>query len=207
MRITSVQPLGKKRFKIQREDGLTLALYQGELFKYHLQEGASLPDEVVAEIIKSILCKRAENRLLNILQKKDYTEKQLTDKLREGYYPEEAIHYALHRMKDFGYVDDERYACTYIRNRIDSKSQKQIRMALQQRGIAADVIARAFLQNEEEGQVVDEVSQIKRILDKRHFCRETADYKEKAKHYAYLVGKGYRGESIRKAMAIAEDEV
>lgn len=202
MIISSVKPLGKKRYRIQREDGLTLALYQGELFKYHLQEGSELPDSTVEEIVKTILCKRAENRLLLVLQKKDYTEKQLIQKLREGYYPQEAIEYAITKMKEFGYVDDNRYAENYIRYRIDHKSQKQITQELVLKGIKKDYVDQAFLAVAEEGYAFDEMALIKKVLDKRHFDAKTADYKERSKQYNYLLGKGFSRENIQKALSL-----
>lgn len=200
MEIVSIKPLGKNRYRVTREDGLTLALYKGEFSDFGIREGANLTDETVDIIVKSILCKRAESRILFALQKKDYTEKQLRDKLHEAYYLEPAIEYAIEKVKSYGYLDDARYARNYIRTHIDCKSHFEIKRVLKQRGISDEVLTEAFLRNEEEGYVSDEVSLIQKYLVKRHYDPATSDYKEKAKQYAYLVGKGFRGEDIKKAL-------
>ncbi len=43
---------------------------------------------------------------------------------------------------------------------------------------------------------------IEKLLQKRHYMRETADIKEQQRTYAFLMRKGFSSEAIRSAMDI-----
>ena len=84
MTVTSVVELDKKRCKIYLDGEFSFVLYKGELRDYNIMAGQEISDANYQEIIDVILPKRCKLRAMNLLQKKDYTEKQLRDKLSEG---------------------------------------------------------------------------------------------------------------------------
>ena len=68
--------------------------------------------------------------ILNLLIKKEYTQKQLTDKLFEGGYPSQCIEAAVMLMKKHHYIDDKRFTESYLRNRVMHKSKKQLKLSI-----------------------------------------------------------------------------
>ena len=74
------------------------------------------------------LSKRAKLRCMHLLERRDYTEKQLRDKLRLGktQYPPEIIDEAIAYVKAYHYVDDARYARQYVECMKVKKSRRQI---------------------------------------------------------------------------------
>ena len=86
MVVTAVIPLTAKKVKVEFDHQFTLVLYKGELNLFHLKEGAQVPDELITEIENKILKKRAVKYAMHLLQKKDYTVKELTDKLLHAGY-------------------------------------------------------------------------------------------------------------------------
>ena len=144
------------------------------------------------------MLKRAKLRCMHLLEKRDYTEKELRQKLENGKteYTEEQVDGAIAYVKSFHYVDDGRYACKYIEAMQSRKSRRQIEQELYQKGVDRELIQEAF---EETGEVPEE-EQIARWMEKRNFHPEEADLKEKQRMYAFLARKGFRAENIQRVM-------
>ena len=144
------------------------------------------------------MLKRAKLRCMHLLEKRDYTEKELRQKLENGKteYTEEQIDGAIAYVKSFHYVDDGRYACKYIEAMQSRKSRRQIEQELYQKGVDRELIQEAF---EETGEVPEE-EQIARWMEKRNFHPEEADLKEKQRMYAFLARKGFLAENIQRVM-------
>lgn len=142
--------------------------------------------------------KRAKLRCMHLLEKRDYTEKELRRKLESGStdYTQEEMDIAIDYVKSFHYVDDGRYACKYIEAMYARKSRRQIEQELYQKGVDRELVQAAF---EEVGEIPEE-EQIARWMEKRHYDPTSADPKEKQKMYAFLARKGFRPENIQRAM-------
>lgn len=194
MRVIGTEKLGKGRYRVRLEGTEELILYRGELRRYGIEEGEELSEADYREIREVLLFKRAQNRLLFLLQRKDYTRAELMRKLREGAYPEDAAERALAVMEEYGYVDDTSYAMRYAECYRERKSSTTIRNELLRKGIAkelADAALEEFAPDEET-----ERAQIRSLLEKRHYDPEAADINGRRKQYAYLMGKGYRSSDI-----------
>lgn len=201
MTVTSIVPLDKRRSKVFLEEDFAFVLYKGELKRYHIEEGEELPEEVYREIMTLIICKRARERAVNILKSSDKTELELRRKLREGFYPEEAIDSAVRKLKDYHYVDDESYAERYVETQGSKKSRRQLSFDLERKGIDRETISRLLEENP-----VDEETQIRAFLRRKHYEPGQMEPKEVARLTAALGRKGFSFASIRKAMAQGFDE-
>ena len=142
--------------------------------------------------------KRAKLRCMHLLEKRDYTEKELRQKLISGKteYTQEEMDAAIDYVKSFHYVDDGRFACRYIEAMSSRKSRRQIEQELYRKGVEKELVQEAF---EEVGEVPEE-EQIARWMEKRHYDPSETDPKEKQKMYAFLARKGFRYENIQRAM-------
>lgn len=193
MLITQISELDKKRMLVRTEDGEAFALYKGEVRRYGLREEEELPEEIYEEIRNEILIKRARKRAMFLLEKMDRTESQLRDKLRQGFYGEEVIEDAVSYVKSYHYIDDNRYAQSYVRCQKERKSRRQIQMDLLQKGIDRETIAQAM---EAEYEPESEKDLILKWIEKRHYSIGNSDIKEKRKMYQFLMRKGFRSEDI-----------
>lgn len=202
MIITSIVPITKSRYSITLEDGREFVLYKGEIRKWKLREGDELSEQVEQDIMKEILPKRAKLRSMNLLKSRDYTKKQLSDKLRQGGYPEEIIMQALSYVESYGYIDDERYARSYIEYHIQDRSRARIEQDLYKKGIDKTLIGRCFDLLQEEGQSIDEFALIRKLLQKKNYQSEEASYEERQKMYAFLYRKGFRQDVISRALLL-----
>lgn len=200
MEIRTIEAVGKGKVRVRLEGEQAFLLYKKEAAIYDLTEGGALSMEIWQEIKEEILIKRAKKRAMYLLQKKDYTEKQLYDKLKANEYPQDIIESALAYVKSFHYVDDERYAANYVRCNQDSKSILQMKMELQKKGIDREVLANVL---EEEVQVSQEAV-IMKYLQKKHYDPDVADEGERRKVYQFLLRKGFQSGDILRCMNVSE---
>ena len=205
MIVTEIKELDKKRSKIYLDGEFAFVLYKGELRDYSIKEGQEITESNYEEIIDVVLPKRCKLRAMNLLQKKDYTEKQLRDKLSEGLYPREIIDDAIHYVKAYHYLDDERYARDYITYHMSIRSKNRIIQDLSGKGISKDIFLHIVeeLYVEEDSDV--ELDQIKKLLIKKNYDPELTDFKEKQKIMVFLMRKGFQMSDIRRAMNIYDD--
>ncbi|MCR4585995.1 MAG: recombination regulator RecX [Lachnospiraceae bacterium] len=134
------------------------------------------------------LVRRARQRLLFLLDKRDYTAWQLKMKLKRGGYPEEVIEDAVRYVIDLGIVNDRNYARRYIECRKQSVSLRKIEQDLALKGVNRELLKECI----EEAGDTDERPGIMKLLKKRRYDAECADAAEKRKQFSYLLGKGYK---------------
>lgn len=205
MIVTDLIELDKKRCKVYLDGEFAFVLYKGELRDYGIKVGSEISDTTYNEIINVVLSKRCKLRAMNLLQKKDYTTKQLRDKLEEGLYPKELVDEAIEYVRSYKYLDDERYARDYISYHMTTRSKNRIMQDLMTKGISKDMLMLIMeeLYSKENGDV--ELEQVKALLSKKHYDPDIADFKEKQKIMAFLVRRGFQVSTIRKAMDCYEE--
>lgn len=201
MKVTQIVELSKSRSKVYIEQEFAFVLYKGELRLYHVVVGKEIALKSYQEIVGTVLPKRAKLRALNLLQKRDYTEKQLKDKLREGEYPESIVEEALTYVKSFGYINDLQYALDYLNCYAERKSRKKMETDLFQKGISREIVQNALKHWEEEGTVQDEKAMILKLLEKKNYNSE-CEPGQKRRIYSFLLRKGYSAEAIQDAMKL-----
>ena len=204
MRVTEIAEVSRSRMRISTDEEFTFVLYRGELHRLHIRQGEEIEEDALRAIREEILPKRAKLRAMNLLKNRDYTVRQLGDKLREGGYPEEIIGEALDYVQGFRYTDDLRYAENFIRCHIQDRSRRRIESDLLGRGIDRDTLESAWAGFEAEGGCQDEQAMIQALLAKKGFDRGTAQPKERQRMYGYLMRKGFDCEQVRKAL-LSED--
>ena len=89
---------------------------------------------------------------------------------------------------DEGYIDDERYASTFVRSKIHLKKWgvNKIRMSLKMKGISDDIINNALSEIDPEMYR----SELIKVLQAKKI-NETDPFKHKAKLAQYAIQKGY----------------
>ena len=179
MKVTQIEEVSKSRVRIYVEDEFAFVLYKGELRSFHIREGEEIEQECYEEILTKLLPKRAKLRAMNLLKTREYTVKQLQDKLKMGGYPENVIEEALAYVASFHYTDDLRYAVSFIEGHSDNRSRRRIEQDLLRRGIDRSTLEKAWLQWEEQGGDQDEQKMIQALLAKKGFASDKANLKER----------------------------
>ena len=204
MVVSEIIELDKKRVKVHIDGEFAFVIYKGELRDFGIKVGQELTEASYQEIVGTVLPKRAKLRAMNLLQKKDYTEKKLRDKLSEGLYPKEIIDEAIEYVRSYKYLDDERFARDYINYQMALRSKTRIIQDLTAKGISKDVLMPIIEELYADDGGESELEQIKKLLTKKHYDPETTDFKEKQKIMAFLLRKGFQMSDIRRGMDIFE---
>ncbi|MBP7059949.1 MAG: regulatory protein RecX [Lachnospiraceae bacterium] len=196
MIVTEVQTVyrSKKKVKICLDNGTDFVLYKNEAYRYGLKQDTELSEEDYDKIFKEIFIPRARSRAMHLLVDQDRSVFELRKKLKDSGYPEEAVDEAIIYVNKYHYLDDERLALNYVRLNQKVKSEVILRMNLKKKGIADDIIDKAI----ESELTLAPDDMIIRLLEKRHYDRENAGEKEKAKQYRFLMGKGFKSSDITK---------
>ncbi len=194
--VTEYESLGRGKLRIRFDNGAELSLYRSEAKQFKLAEDVAIDEELYQKLVDEVVSKRATKRAMHLLERMDRTEHQLREKLRNGGYPEECVDAAIAYVKQYHYIDDLRYACTYVRLYQDRLSRLQIKMKLAQKGIDRDLIEQAL----EEEYETQEIEQIYRLLEKRNYVAGQTDEKEYRRTYQYLMRRGFKSTEITKAM-------
>lgn len=197
--ITEIKELNKQKVKIVVNYDTIFTLYKGECRKLKIFDGTEITEDMYNLIMNEILPKRAKERSLYLLSRRSMTENQLRTKLKEGFYPEKVIDDILLIMKGYSYIDDTYFATNYVSSKINSKSKKQIQMELINKGVARDVIDEVI-----NDTCIDEKSNIKKWMDKKHISMENSSKEDINKFCAFLLRKGYNYETIRSTLKVYE---
>ncbi len=196
MEILEIKQEKASRYLVYTDEAAPFSLYEKELRQWGIAQGAVLSAGEWERLCREVLHKRAIRRAMYLLQQMDRTEAQLRQKLTQGHYPPASVEAALDYVKSYHYVDDLRYATSYIHLHQESKSRLQLVQTLKQRGVSAEIIEAALA----EAYEADEAVQIQRLLTKKHYDPVAMDQKQKFKIYQYLQRKGFSNFNIKQQM-------
>lgn len=193
------------RVRVTMQDGDSFILSASKAARLGLEEGGEVEEDVYAGILQS-LRSACMLRCGTLLGSRDYSEHRMTEKLREAGYPAPVIEEAVEKLKKAGYLDDRRFAQSYVRSHLADRSRLRIMRDLAGKGISGKVIEEAFAEvGEEENLEEAQRDQVVRLLKKRGFDPAEADSRERQKTMAFLYRKGYPSDLIRSLTGCSED--
>lgn len=200
MVIRKIEEVSKAKCNIMFDDLSSIVLYKTDLRRYNLSNGAEVSVQQMNVFLEEVLPGRAKMRCMKLLQSRDYTESELSGKLRKDGYPESVIEAAVSYVKSYGYLDDERYVKDYIRFKSVKKSRKQIQLDLQQKGISKELVQRIFEENQCCEGIGGDCFCIRKLLCKKKYVDAVWTFEEKEKIKAYLFRKGFERKDISACM-------
>ena len=197
MEIYRIEEYRRSRKLVYLDEGApAFCLYAKEIKSFGLEEGKELPDETYEEILE-VLRKRAAERCLYLLTDMARTEGQLRKKLKEGYYPDEAVEYALEYCRRKHYTDDTDYVERYADSKRSSMSKAMMRLKLRDRGVDDADIDRGL---EQAG--IDDREALESVIPKKmgKVSGDDPDMKGRQKVVRSLMSAGFRYDDIKDVM-------
>lgn len=189
-----------KKIHILIDDEYKLTVSQDFWFGQSILSGDEITDEEFAAFEEAASSNRALTRAVGILSNRDHCAKELERKVARTNAPEYA-HEAVERLKELGYLDDERYARNlseelYQRRRM---SPRRIEQELIARGVDRDTASLCAQELEgDEKKIIIELLQTK-------FKGKFSDEKSKRRTYNALLRLGYSSSDIFGAMREVDD--
>lgn len=148
----------------------------------------------------------AKKRAMYLLGGKDYSKKELMDKLLKNY-SRETCESAVAQMEEYGYLDDRRYAARLARQYIEVRKygKSRAKMMMIQKGLGSALADEALEQYTSDDMIDEIVSIIEKKYYDRLFEEGLEGRKEMQKVMAALARRGYGYEDIKSAVAIVRD--
>ena len=190
MEITDIAPLDKKPRKVYIDGQYAFPLYVSELRKYNIEAVAVLEENVYDDIC-SLLMRRVRERILYLISDYDRSEQNIRQKISMAGYRGSFVDDAIDSLKEYGYIDDLRFARYYAESMRDTKGRSAfaISRSLYEKGISRDVIDTVMGELD-----IDEDAQILKVLSSKGYNEENIrqiDDKERQKLISSLMRKGF----------------
>ena len=159
-------------------------------------------DEELAAFFEAVGSRCAFIAGLRFLSYRDHSEKEIINKLMQKGHKHEYAVSACEQLRDYGYINDERFAENYARNLVERKgmSIRGIKNELFRKGISreiADIVT--------ENLDIDPILRIIDLLNSK-YSRYLSDEKGIRKTVASLQRLGYRWSDINSALRRMELE-
>lgn len=178
----------KKRYlsDLYIDGELAFTLDSRTLLEEGVRKGVEVTDEALHCLVIMSQQRRAKEKALYFLGFRDHSKRELFNKLKRTE-DEPACEYAIEKMVELGYVDDERFARRYAEQLINVKhlSVRGVRQKLYEKGIDRDIIDEVIEEFD-----VDPKDNI-RALVKRKYERYLNDEKGVKKTVSALQRMGY----------------
>lgn len=181
---------GEYRFTVDKAYFVLLDIFQNK----------EVDEKELSEIAGKIEFRRAYNQAISYLSRRDHTEKELLLKLRQKGYRESG-EAAVERLKRDGYIDDERFAFSYVKELVNIKKygKRRIEQELYRKGVSRETVNLVLEDADFDENTVCEII-------RRKYLRNLSDEKGVKKTVAALLRMGYSYSEIRSALEQFRDD-
>ena len=153
---------------------------------------------------KPITEQEALQKLSALCARAEHSSGEMLEKMRRWQLSEDAHERVLDRLIDEKFVDDERFARLFVREKIrfDRWGRRKIEQALYQKGVASDISRRVLDEVDDEAYVAE----LKKLIAaKRRSVQAESDYEMRAKLTKYALGRGFDYNVIRQCIDGADE--
>lgn len=182
---------GEYSFTVDETYFLSMGIYNGK----------EVDEDELEEIKQTVSVRRAYNYAVNLLSRRDHSERELMTKLTQKGYTDGAEE-AIAKLRDSGYVSDERFARLYVRELQTFKKygKRRIEQELFRKGIDREIISEVLEETDfDESDLVS--------LIERKYGRYLGDEKGIAKTINGLLRMGYSYGEIRDALKTINENI
>ncbi|MBE6750698.1 MAG: regulatory protein RecX [Ruminococcaceae bacterium] len=202
MLITDLKKDKKHLTKLLLSNGEEVLLDNDVCAENCLKSGAEIDSQRLKELKHESDYKRAKSRALWYLDRMDYTEKNLFDKLIKAGFSKKISAEVLAWLKEFDLVDDVRYAERFAERCKESNiSKRECVHKMLQKGIPYDLAKQVTEELE-----TDEEAQINALIE-RKYARKLLEERGTEKVFAALARKGFDFSAIKAALKKFNEEL
>lgn len=142
-----------------------------------------------------------KSRALRLLAGREHSRAELERKLAR-HAPEPAeLAAALDALQAKGFINEQRVLDSVVHRRAGQFGQRRLQQELQQRGLDPDAIAGSLAQLKDS-----ELARARAVRFKKFGDAPPASAADRSKQMRFLLGRGFDGEVVRRAMGQSADE-
>ena len=199
MTITKIERQQKndKRCSIYIDGAFAFGLSEADVLYYKLSEQSTISETQLDHIVNEVIFEKARDKAFRYIGYKARTKAETVRKLTEEGYPETVIDRVMQLLARYGYIDDEKYAMAYVKERLATKAHGPLRIKqeLLEKGIDSATAAKVLTAHP-----ADEGAMARAHLEKKTRGQTKMDEKERRRCYDYLLRRGFSAETARQAL-------
>lgn len=194
-----LQKRNKDRVNVHINQEFSFACSAELIYTYSLSKDKEIDMDSLKEIIDKDNFIKCKSYALRIIERTYKTEKQIFDKLAQKEYDEKSINKTIDFLKEYKFIDDEKYTEAYIKDKLKSQGKNRIKYALLNKGISDELIKEklSYLDKEVEENTAVKLAEkkykllIKNEPDIRKIYKKLGDY---------LVRSGYNLDVVQSTL-------
>ncbi len=185
------------------DDNSRFYIHSSVLEEYHLKEEMNIPEEAVEEIKEANEYRKARERALYLLDGRDYSFRELYDKLTANYSEDICLRVCRY-LAEMRLINDRRYAELRARELFEIKrvGMFKAKMELRRRGISDEIIAEVIEPYADEEEAF---ARLEELVEKKYERYLTSD-KGVQKVKSALLRQGYRYDEINAVLDLYDLE-
>lgn len=197
MLITEISKFKGSTICVLLEDNRRLYIHSSVLSEYNLKEGMNVPEEALEEITEANEYRKARERALYLLDGRDYSFKELYEKL-EVNYSEDICMKVCKYLAEIRLIDDRRYGEMRARELFEVKKvgMFKAKMELRRRGLSDSIIEEVTAPYDDEE---DTFTRLEKLVE-RKYERYLTDEKGVNKVKSALLRQGYNYREINAVL-------
>lgn len=205
MKITDIkrQQRRQDRFNIYVDGKYRFALSELDVIKEKIEIGKELQQKEIKDLKKDDERAKVINKAFVYLARRNHAEKELKYKLLKKFPRGALIEKTIERLKELGYINDEKFTREWIEYRLNGKPRGRIliRRELLAKGVNVELVEKILdlVYNRDR-----ERKELARLLDLRK-NRYSKDQKQRNKLISYLLRRGFLWEDIKELMEPEEE--
>lgn len=203
MELTAAEPRRRGLVQLFLDGEAAVKLDAQVFLQSGLKPGDQVSDQELFELIQASDARRAQEKALYLLEYRNYSKWELTEKIARTAASREAAQAAAGRMEELGLIDDQRFGEDYARELFSRKGYGARRAAqeLRRKGLDQELVQELV---EKYGSPEQSGENIRRVLEKK-YPGWRADEKARRRAFAALQRLGYSYQEVREAMGQGED--
>lgn len=130
-----LQKRNKDRVNVYINEEFLFACSAELIYTYGLSKDKEIDIDSLKDIIDKDNWIKCKSCALKTIERTYKTQKQIFDKLVQKEYDEKAINKTIDFLKEYKFIDDEKYTEAYIKDKLKSQGKNKIKYALINKGI------------------------------------------------------------------------
>lgn len=187
MQITKIKQIGgTNRYNLYIDEKWCGIFLDETLARFRLKTGQEVEEDVFKEIKEENDERVSFDMSVSYMEKYVVSEKGIKDYLKKKNFADKTIKITLEKLREYGFVDDEKFAKNYFDSLAGTKGKRAIADKLRQKGISADIIDNLLENVDDDGELERATALAEKFVKNRQ-----NDPKCKQKCLAHLIYKGY----------------
>ncbi len=144
-RVDSIQADSRGTVRVVISDGSVFIIPEQDYLDLEIVEGYPVTEEMVASLEGSDTFRQAYSKGLDLLTYRDHSVLELRRKLLRRDFSQDAVSRAVSRLREAGYLDDERFSRNWIESRYRKSPEGSVKLlaGLVKKGVSREIAGRA----------------------------------------------------------------